>query len=196
VFQKPKPSYAQNVGSHSYWTKMTIYCSKKLETFLGQITPTIQTNESSILGDWNGHLFTIDRKKCLIFMNNKTCYSVLMTNILKRDVKSFGQVFKNRLIRQLDHDLNLNERQEIKLRNGLGDIVLSKSNNDKKIIGTINHHVDNLKYNNYEGGVDNWDEISVTGILNDYLVGTKIKADRKRNRDFFRPIELMEELIK
>jgi hypothetical protein len=97
---------------------MTIYCSKKLETFLGKITPTIHPTDPSILGDWNGHLFTIDRKKCLIFMNNKTCYSVVMTNVLKKDAKNFGQVFKNRLFRQLYHDLTLNERQEIKIRNG------------------------------------------------------------------------------
>ena len=174
---------------------MTLYCSKKLETFLGQITPTTQPTESSILGDWNGHLFTVDRKTCLIFMNNKTCYSVVMTNFLKKDLKDFGQVFKERLIRQLDHDLNINERQEIKIRKELGDILLQKSNNDKKIIGTINHHVENLKYNGYEGAIDNWDEVRVTGIMNDYLVGTKINADRKRNRDFFRPSELMKELV-
>jgi hypothetical protein len=175
---------------------MTIYCSKKLETFLGQIARTIQPTQSSIIGDWNGHLFTIDKKKCLIFMNNRTCYSVVMANVLKKDVKDFGHVFKNRLIRQLYHDLNLSERQEIQIRNGLGDILLSKSNNDKKIIGTINHHVENLKYNNYEGGIQNWNEVHVTGILNDYLVGTKIATDRKRSRDFFRPIELMEKLVK
>jgi len=117
-----------------------------------------------------------------------------MTNVLKKDLKDFGQVFKERLIRQLDHDLSINESQEIKIRKELGDIVLHKSNNDKKIIGTINHHVENLKYNNY--GSQNWDDVNVTGILNDYLVGTKLMTDRKRSRDFFRPIELMQELVK
>ncbi|MEQ1587645.1 MAG: hypothetical protein ABL895_17295 [Cyclobacteriaceae bacterium] len=43
--------------------------------------------------------------------------------------------------------------------------------------------------------VENWDELQVTEILNGYLVGTKILPGRKRNRDFFRPIELMEDLI-
>ena len=129
-------------------------------------------------------------------MNNKTCYSVVMTNVLKKEIKDFEQIFKERLIRQLDNDLHINERQEIKIRKELGDVVLSKSNNDKKIIGTINHQVDNLKCNNFGGRIENWDEVSVTGILNDHLLGTKIETDRKRNRDFFKPIELMEELIK
>jgi len=175
---------------------MTIYCSNKLEKFLGQISPKFQVTEGSDFGNWNGHLFTIDRKKCLIFMNSKTCYSVLLTNVHKKDLKNFGQLFKERLIRQLDHDLGISESQEIKLRQQLGDIFLSKSNNDKKIIGTINHHVENLKFNGYEDTVEYWDEIEVTGHLNDYLVGTKIKTNTRRNRDFFRPIELMKELIR
>jgi hypothetical protein len=175
---------------------MTIYCSKKLETFLGQITMSPKTKENSIFGDWNGHLFTVDRKRCLIFMNNRTCYSIVFTNVQKKNLKDFGQIFKERLIRQLDHDIKLTEKQEINLRNDLGDIELTKSNNDKKIIGTINHHVENIKYHNYGDGVENWDELKVTEIINNYLVGTKIFPDRKRNRDFFRPIELMIELVK
>ena len=176
---------------------MIIYCSKKLETFLGHITsagPTTAPNSS--FGDWNGHSFTINRKRCLIFVNNKTCYSVVMKNVLKADTRNFGQVFRERLIRQLDHDLKMNERQEIKLRNEFGEVTLAKSNNDKKIIGTINHHVENFKYKSYGVGVENWDEVKVTGVLNDYPVATKISMGMKRNRDYFRPIELMQNLIK
>ncbi|GCC53718.1 hypothetical protein SanaruYs_39660 [Chryseotalea sanaruensis] len=119
-----------------------------------------------------------------------------MTNIKKKDTKDFGQVFRERLIKQLDHDIKLNEGQEIKLRRNLIDIKLTKSNNDKKILGTINHHVENLKYNNFQDGIENWDEVYVTGLLNGYLVRTKILHDRQKRRDFFRPIEIMEELIK
>ena len=94
-----------------------------------------------------------------------------MTNVLKKEIRNFGQVFKERVIRQLDHDLRITERQEINFRKELGDVVLSKSNNDKKIIGTINHHIENLTYNNYGGEIQNWDEINVTGILNDFPLG-------------------------
>jgi hypothetical protein len=164
--------------------------------FLGQNSPTIQTTRNSIFGDWNGHLFSVDRKRCFIFMNNLTCYSIVMVNIQKKNTKDFGNIFKERLIRQLDFDLNLNEEKEIKLRKELNNILLTKSNNDKKIIGTINQHVENLKCINYGGGVENWEEVQVTRNLNTYLVGTKILPDRKGHRIFFRPIDLMEELIK
>ncbi len=175
---------------------MIIYCSNKPEKFLGQINPGFLEITSSFLGDWNGHLFTIDRKKCLMFMNNKTCYSVILTNVYKRDLKDFGQLFTERLIRQLDHDLGINEAREIKLRQQVGSIIFRKSNNDRKIIGTINHHIENLKFNGYHDSVEYWDEAEVAGHLNNYLVGTKLETNIRRNRNFFRPLELMEELIR
>jgi hypothetical protein len=118
-----------------------------------------------------------------------------MNNILKKNTKDFGQVFRERLIKQLDYDIKLTEGQEIKLRKDFGDITLTKSNNDKKILGTINHQVENLKYNTFGGGIENWDDLVVSGIINNYLVGTRITTDEKVNRDFFRPIELMKKLI-
>ncbi len=175
---------------------MTIYCSNKLEKFLGQISTKFQESIDSDFGDWNGHLFTIDRKKCLIFLNNRTCYSVLLTNVYKKDLKNFTQLFKERLIQQLDHDLGISESQEVKIRQELGDIFVSKSNNDKKIIGTINHIVENLKFSRYENAVEYWDEVEVTGHINDSLVGTKIEPNTRRSRDYFRPVELMKELIR
>ena len=175
---------------------MTIYCSKKLETFLGQTIPTVNPSAYSIFGDWNGHLFTVDGKKCLIFMNNRTCYSVVFTNVQKKKLKDFGPIFKERLITQLDHDIKLTEEQEIRIRRDLANIILTKSNNDKKIIGTINHHIENLKFSNDPEGVENWNELLVTESLNNYLVGTKILPAMKRNRDFFKPIELMIDLVK
>ena len=89
-----------------------------------------------------------------------------MTNILKKDTVDFGQYFKERLFKQLEYDLKINERQEVKLRKQLNNIVLTKSNNDKRIIGTMNHHVENLRFNDIDGGIDNWDEVEVNKMLN------------------------------
>jgi len=176
---------------------MILYCSKKLETFLGPINPSLPIPTHSPLGDWNGHLFTINRRKCLIVMNNLTCYSIMLFNVYKKDLKDFPQVFKERLIRQLDYDLSITETQEIKLRHYLNAIELRSSNNDRKILGTINHHVENLKFHTYQnGGVEYLDEVEVTGHFNNHLLGTKINPDRKRNRDYFRPIEAMNTLLK
>lgn len=175
---------------------MTIYCSKKLETYLGQTAPTINPSAISKLGNWNGHIFMVGRKRCLIFMNNLTCYSIVFIHVQKKNLKNFGPIFKERLITQLHHDIKLTEEQEIKIRRELADIIVTNSNNDKKILGTINHHIENLKFSSNADEVANWDELLVTEELNNYLVGTKILPHMKRNRDFFKPIELMIDLVK
>jgi hypothetical protein len=166
---------------------MTIYCSKKLETFLGKIVKPVSA-VSSWLGDWNGHLFTVDRKKCLIFMNNKTCYSVIMTNVYKKELVDFGQSFRERFIQQLDFDLGLNEAQEVKLRKELSDILVTRTNNDRRIQGTINHHVDQLKFVGYrDGGIEFSDTAKENQILNSTPMGTK---------NYYFAKELMADLIK
>ncbi len=175
---------------------MTIYCSKKLEVFLGQTSIETNPAESSIFGDWNGHLFTVDRKRFLIFMNNRTCYCIVFANVRKNNLKDFVRIFRERLIAQLDHDMELSEGQEIRIRRDLAKISLTKSNNDKKIIGTINHHIENLKYSNYRDGFPDLNEFQVTEFLNNSLVGTKILPNMKRNRDFFIPVELMMDLVR
>ncbi|HYI78546.1 MAG TPA: hypothetical protein VEW65_13070 [Chryseolinea sp.] len=131
-------------------------------------------------------------------MNNKTCYTFLISNVLKTDTKDFASFLRERLIRQLDHDFKIGEGMEIKLRNEFADVVLSKSNNDKKILGTINHHIEGcLKYPDYQGGVDNWDDVKVSSILNDDLLKTKIPMhESKTGHPYFKPVELMDRLLK
>jgi hypothetical protein len=51
----------------------TIYLSNKLQQLLSPVG--LQSGSdlaTSFLGDWNAHLFTVDRRKCLILVNNKT----------------------------------------------------------------------------------------------------------------------------
>ena len=77
---------------------------------------------------------------------------------------------------------NMYSNTEMNSSNGENEMPTATSMGPDKIIGTINHHVENLTYNNYHGGIENWDEVTVTGIMNDYLVGTKLTADSRRNR--------------
>jgi hypothetical protein len=176
---------------------MLIFCSKKLESFFGKsVTPVTPDPDQSMLGDWNAHLFFVERKKCILFMNNKTCYSILMTNILKKDFVNLTAVFKERFIKQLDHDLRISEKTEIKIRSEIPEILLAKSNNDKKIIGTINSHIEVIKYKIYrDGGLVFWDDIRENGHLNKRLSGTKLPIKTKVSRDYFVPVDAMKDLI-
>jgi hypothetical protein len=159
---------------------MTIYCSKKLETYLGDVSPLNPQLNESTLGDWNGHLFTVNRKKCLILTNNKTWYSVIVLDVTKKDNKIFRQNFKVRLLEQLRFDLKINVEQSEKIQETLKDIVFSKSNNDKSTMGIINHHVQHLKWaGQRDGGIEYSDMVFENSVLNGTPMGKKFKFPKE-----------------
>lgn len=56
-----------------------IFCSRKLHEFVGNVEVVLPTEGiERNLNNWNGHLFFLDRKKCLVFVNNLTNYFVIM----------------------------------------------------------------------------------------------------------------------
>jgi hypothetical protein len=173
-----------------------IYCSAKLEAFFGKLGSAPTEKNHSKFGDWNGHLFYVGRKKCLIFVNNRTAYTLLMVDVSKKDLLNFPSLFKETFIQQLDNDIVLTERQEIELRRELSELEICRTNNDKKIIGTINHHLEAIKidFDRFGGGID-IDTVKLVEKYNDFILGTKLDNVEKK-RGYFIPKEVMSELLK
>lgn len=162
--------------------------------FIGKIEHSIEPDYGNKFGNWNGHLFTVDRKRFILLTNDKTAYSFVLVDIKKKDLKDFNDLFRESLIRQLDFDLRINERQEIELRNALMDLRLTKTNNNKRILGTMNEFITTIKYVIYEhGGPGNISSIDLGAGLNNSFVGTNVKGTR---RQYFVPKELMLELLR
>ena len=129
-------------------------------------------------------------------MNNKTCYTLLLTIMYEKNVKDLADTFKERLIRQFDHDLKITESQEIKILGEAANFVFASSNNHKKIPGTINSFVDAIKFKcAADGGLEHWHDVTENAILNTSLVGTEIHANVRHTRDYFTPDSAMKELI-
>ena len=84
---------------------MHIFCSKKLHEFVGDVQKKLLTeNIERNLRNWNGHLFFLVRKKCLVFVNNLTNYAVFMPDFVKTDLPNFETFVYDRLEEQLKHD--------------------------------------------------------------------------------------------
>lgn len=164
-----------------------------MESFLGNVEPMNKDSETTKFGDWNGHLFTIERRKNLIFTNDKTAYSFVVLDVVKKDVRNFDSLFRECLLRQLDNDLKINEQQEVKLRSELSDIRIHSTNNNKKIIGTINESVHTIKVHAYlKGGLRELNDIEIAQNLNSGLLGTKLVLNDKQ---YFHPMDLMKRLL-
>ncbi|HMG94208.1 MAG TPA: hypothetical protein VK589_29315 [Chryseolinea sp.] len=175
---------------------ITVFCSKKLEKFLGEVDPKSAVEDVPLLGNWNGRSFHVTGKRCLLFLNSKTCYCVLVSAVLKKDIGSFGEFFKERLVRQFMDDFKLGESGEEILRHHLKNIRLSATNNDKSVLGTMNQHMKVMPYYTTTrfGPVEMWDDVALSCLLNEVPISAKVWAKRDRS-PYFDPREAMGELL-
>lgn len=72
---------------------MILHCTQKLLKELGN--PPLQTPDvlTTGLGNWYANLLVIDRRKCVLFTNEKTLYSFLLPNVKKENLKNFSTIW-------------------------------------------------------------------------------------------------------
>jgi len=168
-----------------------IFCSNKLKDFLGQKYFTTSDDSLNIYGDWNAHLFYFDRRKNIILVNNKSYYAVILADIKKADFTNFSTLFFNRLTSQLVHDKVIDPSDVLLTIQKYTPLIFTRTNNDKKAIGTINDFVSNFDYSHNH---PNWFDKSIIEInasINDSLTG----AGRPKQGDYGRPTEDMRTLL-
>jgi hypothetical protein len=69
---------------------MIIHSSQKLATKLTGVSPT-PLEESSPLGSWHGHLFTLDRRQCVMFIHDATRYALFLPGLRKEQFAVLGE---------------------------------------------------------------------------------------------------------
>ena len=69
---------------------MIIHCSQKLATKLTGVSPT-PLEETSPLGSWHGHLFTLDRRQCVMFIHDATRYALFLPGLRKEQFAVLGE---------------------------------------------------------------------------------------------------------
>ncbi len=120
---------------------------------------------TSLLGNWYSNLFTLDRRKTLIFMNERTLLSFLILGIKKKNVKDLPLVFRNGvnqvlLMEGFDNNLIRNVTKECQ------EIEITKTTN-RSLLGNLNDLV-NLYKNHIldDGGLKSCDLDSITKKIN------------------------------
>jgi len=170
----------------------TIYCSNKLKDFIGSTRLTsVDNSTENPFGDWNSHLFYFDRHKHLIFVNNKSFYSVIIEDIKKADLKNFDKLFLNRLTDQLVYDKVIDISDALITIQKILPFRLTNTNNDKKTIGTMNEFIFAYKCSRDHPHWFDKPLIEINRSVNDTLTG----AGRNKGRDYDRPIIDMKEIL-
>ena len=163
---------------------LTVFCSTKLSKLIG-----LKTRLPSLsMDNWNGHLFALQRRKCLVFVHKETFYSFVVFDILKKDLLNFQQLFTDNLLKQLQSDDLLSDSTKPLILNDYQDLELSTTDGDKSTIGFLNDCIKRLTWQG--GGRQPTIEETRTYVEN-YYNDTPIIARKGSS-----PIKLMMEKLK
>lgn len=147
---------------------------------------------SPTINMWHASLKYINRKKCIIFMNDLTRYSFFLYGIKKKDLEHLDNIFYDSLIDNLRFE-EFTHEEIMALVDPPGDIELIKTNN-RSVNGSITQFFKDLeyyfcanmnKYIEFEGQMN-------LRVLNKRLNDTPLCCSDK---GFF-PIERMKEELK
>ena len=124
----------------------TVFCSTNLVTLLGRHQfAKCDVEESDPRSYWNCRLFYVDKRKCILFTNRSTLYCVVRLDVLKKDLADTKSFFLSSLFAQLKSDGFYSLREESYWLENYKNIVFAKTDNDKKVIGSMNDFVFQLK---------------------------------------------------
>jgi len=113
------------------------------------------------LGSWTVNLFIQNRRKVLIFVNEKTLYSFVLTGIRKEHYTKLPECFGLGLLKLLEGD-GFTEKQIAFLIAGVDQVSYTKTNS-RKVLGTVNDLVWHYQHSITSGG--GLEQADIGGIM-------------------------------
>lgn len=141
-----------------------IHCTGKLLSNLNEGKHAYPPGHEMVegVGHWNAHLVSINRKKCIMFTNVKTIYTIFLFDLSKRDFQNLPWLLLGELFKWLKRDGFLTDDLKRKITEEYAETYIATTNNDKRVIGYMNDHFQTIKYY-HDGfkaaGLENWMEI-------------------------------------
>lgn len=118
---------------------ITIQCTKKLAAQLDVPLANEKPEYSNPLYCWHAHLFSFNRRKCVLVMNNETRYNFVMFGLVKADFKRFGEL----IVKQISSNLLADGMEQAlvdKYLQKYGEVSYTPTS-DRSIIGQINEMI-------------------------------------------------------
>ncbi len=158
-----------------------IHCTKKLLIELGALGSKMPPEPAAgFLGPWHANLIRIERRKCVLFTNDRTLYSFLVTGFKKKD--DFHDLF----LLNLNSDLaveGLRQGEILKALEEYSEIVIAPTTN-RSVLGSMNDLAGQAEFLAHRaGGLGKADMLRVNMMLNRVPMGT-LKYDHAIERLF------------
>jgi len=139
-------------------------CTTKL---LAEIDDSVNpmSPEPSPFGDWYGYIFSIDRRKCILFINEPTLFVCFAAGVNKAQYRNIAQFFIEVLKSALRTTSFTAKETEFILRFHV-DLTIGKTIN-RSTMGSLNNRVTDTKCMvKYYGGIEDCKDETVTTSLN------------------------------
>jgi hypothetical protein len=114
-----------------------LHCSKALQSLINLNTNKIEHHNYSELNTWSGHVFNLNRKKCMIFINHKTFFYFTILNIDKNTEINMERFFIDGLILGLKKYKKISLKHESMLKDNFKGINLYNRTENRHITTMI-----------------------------------------------------------
>ena len=131
-----------------------IRCTKKLQKEMGLKPSDLCADEScfSYLGSWHANLIHIDRRKCVLFVNDKTLFNFVVPGLSRTQIRELDKLFKSYLSCMLA-DAGFSEADRGRILSEYDEVGFANTNS-KSVLGSMNDLAFHYKYSiQEEGGV-------------------------------------------
>jgi hypothetical protein len=113
-----------------------LHCSQKLAAKLADISP-VPLEETSPLGSWHGHLFTIGRRQCVMFCHDATRYVLFLPALRKAQFAALGNPWFRELFTASLAVLGCPDAQIRNAELAFGPVRYDSAT-DRSVMGSIN----------------------------------------------------------
>lgn len=163
---------------------MIIHCSKALAAKLPEVS-TAPLEEPSLVGSWHAHLFTLDRRQCVMFCHDDTRYCLFLAGLRKPHLAELGSKWFRDLFTATLAVIGTPDTQIKRIELVLGRVRFDTAT-DRSVQGSINIAREDLKALAFEvPNVMDLDPLKVSVWLNDRPVtirGRFIHPEREMRR--------------
>jgi hypothetical protein len=115
---------------------LTLRCTHKLLKEIHLPKDELPDPGDGFLGSWFGHLFRLERRKCVLFTNDRTRYSVLLYGLKKHDFGQLGYSFLSGLDENLRND-GFSSETIVSIGTACYPIAWGTTNS-RSVLGTMN----------------------------------------------------------
>jgi len=106
----------------------------------------------SFLGSWHANLLHIDRKKCVLFVNDKTLFNFIIPDVNRAQIKELSRLFSEYLSCVIASE-GLSEKAQKSIKGEYQDIAYAGTNS-KSVLGSMNDLAFHYKHHILsEGGI-------------------------------------------